>query len=249
MANGTPLILGHRGALDQAPENTMPAFERAQELAAGGFELDVRLTKDGVPVVMHDEELLRTTGASGTVGGTTLEELRALDAGSWFDPKFQDCRVPTLEEVLEHFASHHLRIVMEIKEQPGRQREAAQVIGAIITRHRFRHTPIISSSSTDLVREFYRAHPHIERALIIKTKLFSFLRTVLFANLYRIGGVHVRETALTSTLVGFCRRLGLHILMWPATTPEAVAQAVAFGVEGIIADDITMAQRARKGEG
>src|SRR4051812_14929099 len=85
---GRPLIMGHRGAMGHAPENTMASFRKAVELGVEAIELDVHLTSDGKLVVIHDETLDRTTDGQGPVVAKTLAELKALDAGSWFKPEF-----------------------------------------------------------------------------------------------------------------------------------------------------------------
>src|SRR3954454_17807642 len=92
-----PEIVGHRGAAGLAPENTVPAFQRAYELGVRTLELDVRLTADGVPVVMHDANVHRTTNGSGRVCGMSLVEIQALDAGQRFG---SPARVPSLAEAL-----------------------------------------------------------------------------------------------------------------------------------------------------
>ena len=93
-----PEIIGHRGLLREAPENTLANFAACMELGLG-FELDVRRTKDGVLVVLHDETVDRTTNGKGKVADLSLAEVQKLDAGKWFDPAFAGQRVPTLEEV------------------------------------------------------------------------------------------------------------------------------------------------------
>lgn len=110
--NGAPfyewpgvLVVAHRGALQYAPENTLAAFRKAIELGADLIEFDVRETKDGHLVVMHDDTVDRTTDGQGRVSQLTLAEIRRLDAGSWFGPQFKGERVPTLDEALETIKS------------------------------------------------------------------------------------------------------------------------------------------------
>jgi glycerophosphoryl diester phosphodiesterase len=98
--NTQPFIIAHRGDTNVAPENTMAAFRVAINSGAEYIEVDVRLTRDGVPVVIHDGSLDRTTNGTGAVSKHTYAEIRHLDAGSWFSPEFAAERVPTLEEVL-----------------------------------------------------------------------------------------------------------------------------------------------------
>jgi len=96
----SPIPIAHRGLLRHAPENTLPAFAACLELGMG-FELDIRTTKDGRLVVLHDDSVERTTnGSSRSIRDMTLNEVKQLDAGSWFDPAFAGVRVPTLEETL-----------------------------------------------------------------------------------------------------------------------------------------------------
>ncbi len=94
-------ILGHRGAMGSAPENTLPSFRKAIEESADGVEFDVQLSADGLPVVIHDEALDRTTNAEGPVNALTARELRELDAGSFFSSEFNGANLPLLKEVLE----------------------------------------------------------------------------------------------------------------------------------------------------
>jgi glycerophosphoryl diester phosphodiesterase len=112
-----PLIIGHRGAAGHAPENTLASFAKALALGADAVECDVQLSADGVPVVIHDPTLDRTTNGSGPVAARSAAELRALDAGAWFGPAFAGERIPTLAEVLD-WARGRTRVVLELKQGP-----------------------------------------------------------------------------------------------------------------------------------
>jgi glycerophosphoryl diester phosphodiesterase len=106
-----PLIVAHRGLLQHVPENTLTNFRACLELRFG-FEFDVQRTKDGHLVCIHDDTVDRTTNGKGQVSDLTLEEIRRLDAGSWFDPTFAGEKVPTVEEVLTLIADHHKKDVL-----------------------------------------------------------------------------------------------------------------------------------------
>src|SRR5436190_2153545 len=99
-----PLILAHRGASAYAPENTLAAFRLAREYGADGIELDVQLTRDHVPVVIHDDTVDRTTSSKGRVAALTVAEISRLDAGSWKNQDYQDERIPTLAQVFDTLA-------------------------------------------------------------------------------------------------------------------------------------------------
>lgn len=107
-------VIAHRGASQDAPENTLTAFRLAREMGADWVELDAHLTKDGEVVVMHDSKLERTTGDPGTVEGADLAYLKSLDAGAWKGPRFAGESIPTLAECLD-FARGNIGVYVEIK--------------------------------------------------------------------------------------------------------------------------------------
>jgi glycerophosphoryl diester phosphodiesterase len=112
-----PLIVAHRGLLQHAPENTLANFRACLELRIG-FEFDVERTKDGHLICIHDDTIDRTTSGTGNVSELTLAEIKELDAGSWFDPKFAGEKVPTIEEVLKlvaEYRQHDVMIAVDLK--------------------------------------------------------------------------------------------------------------------------------------
>ncbi len=106
-----PLIVAHRGLSQHAPENTLANFRACLELRLG-FEFDVQRTKDGQTVCIHDDTVNRTTDGTGKVSELTLDEIRRLDAGRWFDSKFADEKVPTIEEVVKLIGEHRQQDVL-----------------------------------------------------------------------------------------------------------------------------------------
>ncbi|WP_417385575.1 glycerophosphodiester phosphodiesterase [Gimesia sp.] len=120
---GEPLIVAHRGLLKVAPENTLANFRACLELRLG-FEFDVQRSQDGHLVCIHDSTLDRTTNGSGKVANLTLSEIRQLDAGSWFDPRFKGERVPTVKEVLQlaaQYRQHEILIAVDFKDSDVEQ--------------------------------------------------------------------------------------------------------------------------------
>lgn len=117
-APGEPaFVAGHRGDRADAPENTMPAFEAAFANGLSVVETDVQLTADGVPVLLHDPTVDRTTNGSGAISELTIDEVEKLDAGSWFDKSFRGTRIPKLGEFLDLLAATpHTKALIELKE-------------------------------------------------------------------------------------------------------------------------------------
>lgn len=126
---GVPAVIAHRGASADAPENTMAAFREGWNQKADGIELDIRLTKDGKIVVMHDDSTKRTAGKDLLVKSSVLDSLRKLDAGVWKGDKWKGEPVPLLEEVLKELPPGKL-VFIEIKSAPEILPELARVIKA-----------------------------------------------------------------------------------------------------------------------
>ncbi len=131
---GRPLISAHRGFSTAAPENTLAALEAAWRAGADVAEIDVQLTRDGHVVLMHNRSVERTTSGTGLVKDLTLAEIKTLDAGSWFDPRFRGERVPTLAEVLE-WSGGRFGLLIELKNYPYREMPLVERTIEVIEAH------------------------------------------------------------------------------------------------------------------
>jgi glycerophosphoryl diester phosphodiesterase len=233
-------VIAHRGASGDAPENTLPAFELAVQQGADAFELDVRLSRDGAPVVIHDATLERTTSLSGPVRAHTLAELRAADAGRWFTPDggrtqpFRDrgVKVPTLAEVLWAFPA--MPVLVEVKE-PEVQEAVRRVLvdehagercvvasGDDAALTVFREGPIPCGASAREIGELYRA---------------VLFRRALPKPRYRLLSVPIRHRGLpvpTRRFVAAARRLGCPVHVWTVDDPATARRLWARGVAGIV---------------
>jgi glycerophosphoryl diester phosphodiesterase len=154
-----PLVLAHRGASYDAPENTLAAFRLAREMGADGVELDVLLSADDIPVVIHDFTVDKTTDGEGKVRDKTLRELKKLDAGSHFDYTFRSERIPTLDEALE--ATGDLIVNIELKSVGLRPSPLEMATLAVIRRRNLQNRVIISSFNPFALRRFHRLAPNI----------------------------------------------------------------------------------------
>lgn len=141
-----PKIIGHRGAAGYAPENTLDSIHTAADMGVKWVELDVKLTKDQVPVLFHDDDLDRTTNATGKVAETTYEDLKQLEAGSWFADGFSGIKIPTLEEAVDVLIERDLGLNLEIKACPGREKETAEAALDILSQIWDDHHRLLISS-------------------------------------------------------------------------------------------------------
>jgi len=151
-----PKIIGHRGAAAYAPENTLEGIHTAADMGVEWVELDVKLTRDQVPIMFHDDALDRTTNGAGNVAETDYTDLKQLEAGSWFAESFAGIKIPTLEEALEVIIDRGLGLNLEIKPCPGREIETAEVALDLLT-------SIWDTPNNILISSFQ--HPSLETAL------------------------------------------------------------------------------------
>ncbi|WP_166353706.1 glycerophosphodiester phosphodiesterase [Phytoactinopolyspora limicola] len=210
---------GHRGAMAVAPENTMVSFQLAAELGANEVELDLRLSKDGVLVVVHDATVERTTNGAGAVADLTYAELRSLDAGDG-QP------IPTFEEVLDGTT---VALQAEIKAP-----EAVDPLVALLNR-RPRDAARVSPCSfdPDVVAELARRRPSNLVGWIGRE---ASPAAVHRARTLGAGRILFGWPGMDDDLVGLARELDLHVNVWPVNTPDQVHAAAALGVDGFTTD-------------
>jgi glycerophosphoryl diester phosphodiesterase len=171
----SPLIIAHRGASGDAPENTLAAFRLAMDSGADMIELDLHQSKDGVLVVCHDLKLYRTARVKKTIKQLTLKELKRLDVGHWFHPRFSGETIPTLEEVLD-LTKDRIRLNIEIKQgslfYPGIEKqligllESFQTIGsALISSFDNRALEAVRSLNSDVSIGLLAERGHIKHLI------------------------------------------------------------------------------------
>jgi len=164
-----PRIIGHRGAKDYAPENTIASIHTAADMGVEWVELDVKLTSDHVPVIFHDEDLLRCASTEGLMAETPYDVIKTLDAGSWFSDSFVGEKIPTLEDALDAIVDRNLGLNLEIKACPGREIETAEIALDMLARtyDPDDRLPLISSFSHVSLETALNAIPAFPRALLI----------------------------------------------------------------------------------
>ncbi|MFG6116010.1 glycerophosphodiester phosphodiesterase [Halobacillus sp. MO56] len=163
------LNIAHRGASGYAPENTMAAFEKAVDMKADMFELDVQMSKDGELVVIHDTTVDRTTDGTGSVKDLTLEELKSLDAGSWFGEVFAGETIPTLGEVLDEYKGKS-GILIEMKSPalyPGIEQKIADELTSRKLDKPENEKIIVQSFDHESVQKFHNILPEVPVGVLL----------------------------------------------------------------------------------
>jgi glycerophosphoryl diester phosphodiesterase len=216
-----PLILGHRGAPAEAPENTMAAFRLAIAQGADGVELDVQPSADGVAVVIHDATVDRTTDGSGSVAAMRWPELAALDAGGGE-------RIPRLDEVAEWAADVGAWLNVELK-SPGA--EAASL--DVLRRHALLGRTVISSFIPEIVAEVGRLDPQARRFLLTE-RWDAASRDVL--ERCRAGGVCLAGRAATAEALRELDTASLPVVVWTVDDPRHIDRLLRCGVAALISN-------------
>lgn len=224
-------IIGHRGAPGYAPENTIASFRRAVELGATFIETDLRLSHDAQFVAIHDATLDRTTNGRGLVRDFTLEQLRELDAGSWYGEKFAGERIPTLEEILQFAREADVVFYLEIKQEFGWGVHHG-IVGALREAKEPARTVVISFDP-GLLEKLRRLDAALLTGFLFETPEPDVLQEAL-----KIGVRQIlpRADLVTRELVSKAHDAGLQVATWTVNSPEQMAALVEMGVNGIMSD-------------
>lgn len=236
---GATQACAHRGDNKAAPENTIPAFESAVAKNAPMIEFDVQMTKDNALVIMHDSTVDRTTNGKGKIVDLTFDEIRALDAGGWFDAKFKGVKVPTLKEVLDVIPTTILCNV-HLKNGPGIATATAKVI---VDMGRTGHCFL--ACSTEQMEEVHKVYPEFKICNMSRQgndrKAYIDVTLAFHANFIQLVGKQADES-----LAGDVARLhagGVQV-NWFHAEDEATIRALAgAGVDFILTDTLDLCQQ------
>ncbi len=235
-----PWMVAHRGAMADAPENTRAAFDKALACFADGIELDVQITRDGVPVIYHDRTLKKINGLQKPVPDFTYAELSGYDWGGWFSESYAGEPLVTLERLLRGYADR-TRLFIEIKEPPRKKdrplyHELAQAVVEGI-RNRVSGAPedgmFVLSFDPEILKTAYQHDPNLSYVLNLNTP--SYPKTAIDMDI--LWGVSVSVRKLTSRFVEDGHRQGKRILTWGCNTRRMIDLALDAGVDVLMTDD------------
>lgn len=221
-------VIAHRGASAYAPENTFSAFDRALELGSGGIETDVRASKDGKLVLIHDAAVDRTSNGSGAVAGLTYDELSLLDFGGWFDEKFRGEKTPLLDEFLERYGGR-IHLTLEIKAR-GIERTLAGVIKkSLVNPGGYEITSFDRESVLKAMELIHGA----SAGLLVKDLSDENIRFCLENN---ISQICPRAENITPESVREAHSRGLAVRAWGVPDTGQMKRAAETGIDGMTVD-------------
>jgi glycerophosphoryl diester phosphodiesterase len=226
-----PWVVAHRGASGHAPENTFAAFERAVQLGATFIETDLQLTRDGRFVAIHDSTVERTTNGSGAVHDFTLEELRRVDAGLWFDREFMGERVPTLEEILEFSRKSDVVFYLELKYDWAWGMDHA--LAAALRKSENTARTIILSFNPSMLAPLRRLDPSIMTGMLVEESGREIVKEAIDIGARQLC---LRSDRVTQELVEQAHREDLQVVTWTVNDKEQMHAMISAEVEGIMTD-------------
>lgn len=226
-----PLIIAHRGASWDAPENTMPAFRLALEHSADGMELDVHLTQDGVPVVIHDELADRTGSLTGRIVDYPYAHWQTGDFGRWRDPAFAGTALPTLEEVLALLSPWHGWLNIELKTDIIRYEGIEQKVLDLVAGAGMRERVIISSFHHQTLEVCHQIDPVVETAALVGRKQLIDEKALVEMG---VRAIHPHGARVTPGEVKRWHALGWQVRPWTIDWRIPALMETLMGVDAII---------------
>nr|WP_298682122.1 glycerophosphodiester phosphodiesterase [uncultured Dongia sp.] len=230
-----PRVIGHRGAAEAAPENTLASFREAKRQGATWVEFDAKLSADNRAFLLHDDNLDRTSNAKGPARALTYDELRLLDSGSWKATAFAGEKMPLLAEALKLFAQEDLQFNLELKPCPGRARDTATVILDEL-KHLWPATkpkPLVSSFVLECLEIARDQAPDFPRGLLLEEHPANWLD--LARNL-KVATVNIWDRDATAEWVAEIKAEGYGLLVYTVNDAARAKQLISWGVDGVFTD-------------
>ena len=243
-----PKIVAHRGAGKLAPENTLAAMQCGLQYGFRAVEFDVMLSKDGVPVLMHDPEFGRTVAGKGAVADTLAADLLRMDAGSWFDPRFSDVTVPDYETVFRYCFTHGIWMNVEIKPAPGFEQETGHVVAQTTARllqekakehgdARASAPPLFSSFSFDALMCAKQSAPEIARGYLLDEYECNWQKAL---QTLEAVALHTNHKYLTANWAKEIKQAGYGLFCYTVNDTDRAREILSWGVDGFCTDRIDL---------
>lgn len=218
----SPLIIGHRGASAVAPENTIAAFQAAIAAGADGIEFDVRLSRDGVPVVIHDETLYRTHGLRRRVGDMTLNQLIEID-------------VPSVAQLFELFKANDLLLCLEIKCGPGEEVRLVEACYRLIDEYQLKERMVVECFEHSALELLKQIDPALKTAALFPS--YTSLPILDRATAIGASVLALHHRLANKQLVEQAKLAGFHVVVWTVDDPAWVSRATKYGIDALITNN------------
>lgn len=240
-----PRLVAHRGAGRQAPENTLAAIRLGARRGFRMMEYDVKLTQDGIAVLLHDDTIDRTSSATGRAGDKTLAELARIDFGAWHSPDYAGEAIPTLHSIAAYTLANDIRSNIEIKPTTGLDEETGRQVARLAqTLWADAEVPPLLSSFSEAALEAARQEaPALPRALLIEDEVPADWGERL--ERLQCTGINLNTRHVTRALVDAIRAAGYTVAVWTVNDEDRARDLLDWGCHAIITDEIDTLSPAR----
>ncbi len=233
VAADSPKIYAHRGGAKWAPENTMAAFRKCKDNGVYGIELDIQRCKTGELVVIHDEDLKRTTNGAGLIKDTSLADLNKLDAGSWFDKQFKDERIPLLSDVLK-LLDGKVVLNIEIKNTPVAYPGIEGDLLKVLADYKYPDTIIVSSFDHEVLKRLHQKSSKYAIALLGDPIICEVGQ---YAKQVGATAWHPYFGSMRKDVIDAAHGASLKVNVWTPNKSPELEELISQGVDGIVTDD------------
>jgi glycerophosphoryl diester phosphodiesterase len=224
--------MAHRGASGNYPENTLAAYRAARAIGADGIELDARLSADGIPVVMHDASVDRTTDGRGAVSDFPLSELKRLDAGAWKHPRFAGERVPTVDEVFAAIPDG--LVFVELKTNATVSNGLEEAVLSVVERHGAADRVIYCSFNPTSLARMAALGATSRIAPIVHPKTTNDEKRAWKRLLAHADALHAEKSQCTARTMRWARERGYMVNPWTIDDPAEMRRLIALRVDAIV---------------
>jgi glycerophosphoryl diester phosphodiesterase len=232
MNNRKPLIIAHRGASGEAPENTLAAFQLAIEQGCDALELDIQLSFDGKLMVCHDSTVNRTTNGSGRIVDIDSSHLRTFDVGNWFNKKFKGQQIPFLAEVFE-MIPQDIMVNVEIKMIPEYENKIEQKLVDLLIEIDRLSNVVISSFDHSCLVKLMKMEPRAKIGLLYQQKLFNPVEYAALLNV-PVFSLHPHYKSINEHDIIKAKSCGISVYPWTVDHIKDMRKLIKKGVAGII---------------
>jgi glycerophosphoryl diester phosphodiesterase len=234
------IVIAHRGHCVGAPEQTLAAYSLAIDLGASMLEADLRFSRDGVPVMMHDADIRRTTNGKGLVAELAWADLRELDAGSWFAPRFNSERIPRLDDLFDLAMQRGIALCIEAKGKGADNHQAALHAAREIARRGRLELDVVASFEHAALAAAVDAVPGLRTAPDRLPEHGPSVATDLIAQAHAANAPIIQHhfADLDAAVVEEVQRAGIEVWAWPPANREEAQFAYDSGAIGLMGDDV-----------
>lgn len=241
-------IIAHRGLSSLAPENTFVAVKATAKIGATWVEIDIQLLKDDTPVVLHDNDLFRTTDGEGMVYDHTIETIETIDAGSWFDEHFKGEKLPTLKEMLEVIEELNLGLIVEVKYCLGyhddfTKKQIEHTMHVILTQLQRSPAPprglIISSSYAPFLKEIRKQNNKINIGCLYSTydkDYLTFAKSIQAVSIHLERKILLDDIVRGTSMVEKIKQENMDVYVYTVNEETDAKKLFDMGIDGIFTD-------------